>query len=92
MPESADDTQVFSKSFTRQEPLGDTAIEKALEVLRSGRLHRYNVGKDGISQTDLLETEFAQYMGSEYCLACASCGSAMYLALKSAGISCSNLG
>ena len=34
----------------------------------------------------LLEEEFAAYMGKQYCLACASCGSAMYLALKSAGV------
>ncbi len=86
MSEPAEHTLVFSKSFTRQEPIGDQAIEAAVAILKSGRIHRYNVGKDGISQAALLEKEFAGYMGKKYCLACASCGSAMYLALKSAGV------
>ena len=34
----------------------------------------------------LLEEEFAAYMGKKFCLACASCGSAMHLALKSLGV------
>jgi dTDP-4-amino-4,6-dideoxygalactose transaminase len=86
MSESAEQTIVFSKSFTRQEPIEDQAIQAAVAILKSGRIHRYNVGKDGISQTALLEKEFAGYMGKKYCLACASCGSAMYLSLKSAGV------
>ena len=32
----------FSKPFTQQEAIPETGIEKAVEVLRSGRLHRYN--------------------------------------------------
>jgi dTDP-4-amino-4,6-dideoxygalactose transaminase len=86
MSEPVEPKIVFSKSFTRQEPIEDQAIEAAVAILKSGRIHRYNVGKDGISQTALLEKEFAGYMGKKYCLACASCGSAMYLALKSAGV------
>ncbi|MFO7751537.1 MAG: DegT/DnrJ/EryC1/StrS family aminotransferase [Desulfobacteraceae bacterium] len=76
----------FSKNFTLQEPISEKGIEKALDVLRSGKLHRYNVESGEKSETSLLEEEFAGYMGSRYCLACASCGSAMYLAMKSAGI------
>ena len=72
----------FHKSFTRQEPIPDDAIERAMSVLRSGKLHRYNVDLGEAGEVAELETEFASYIGKKYCLACASCGSAMYLALK----------
>jgi len=76
----------FTKDFTLQEPISDKGIENALAVLKSGKLHRYNVDSGEKGETALLEEEFAAYMGKKYCLACASCGSAMYLALKSAGV------
>jgi len=76
----------FSKDFTLQEPITEEAIHKALRILRSGKLHRYNVDAGKKGETSLLEEEFAAYMGKKYCLSCASCGSAMYLALKSAGV------
>lgn len=76
----------FNEDFTQQEPISDEGIAKALEILRLGKLHRYNVAPGEIGETALLEEEFAAYMGKKYCLACASCGSAMYLALKAAGV------
>ena len=76
----------FTKDFTLQEPIGDEGIQKALEILKSGKLHRYNVDPGEKGEAALLEEEFAAYMGKKYCLACASCGSAMYLALKSVGV------
>ncbi len=78
--------RMFSKDFTLQEPISEKGIEKAVDVMRSGKLHRYNVKAGETSETSLLEEEFADYMGKKFCLACASCGSAMYLAMKSAGI------
>jgi dTDP-4-amino-4,6-dideoxygalactose transaminase len=76
----------FTKDFTLQEPICDEGIEKAIEILKSGKLHRYNVEPGEKGEAAILEEEFAAYMGKKYCLACASCGSAMYLALKSAGV------
>ncbi len=76
----------FSKDFTQQEPIPEAGVKAALAVLASGKLHRYNVAPGEKGETALLEEEFASYMGKSYCLACASCGSAMYLALKSAGV------
>ncbi len=76
----------FAKDFTLQEPIGDEGIEKAVGILKSGKLHRYNVEPGEKGEAAILEEEFAAYMGKKYCLACASCGSAMYLALKSAGV------
>ncbi len=76
----------FTKDFTLQEPISNEGIEAALKILKSGKLHRYNVSKGEKGEAALLEEEFASYMGRKYCLACASCGSAMYLALKGAGV------
>ncbi len=79
-------TQTFTKSFTLQEPIGPEGIEKALSILNSGKIHRYNVNPGEQGEAALLEQEFAAYMGKKYCLSCASCGSAMYLALKASGV------
>jgi dTDP-4-amino-4,6-dideoxygalactose transaminase len=79
-------TTVFNKPFTQQESIPESGIERAVEVLRSGRLHRYNVVEGETSEAALLETEFAAYMEQAYCLACASGGYALHIALKAAGI------
>ena len=49
----------FTKPFTQQEEMPEAAIDAALGVLRSGRLHRYNVLEGETSETALLEQEFA---------------------------------
>ena len=54
----------FSKSFTQQEAIPQDGIDKALEILRSGRLHRYNTQADEISETAQLENEYAAYQGA----------------------------
>ena len=76
----------FTKPFTQQEPIPETGIERAIEILRHGRLHRYNTLPDEISETELLEKEYAEHLGVPYCLACASGGYALHVALKAAGI------
>ncbi len=76
---------VFKGNFTQQEPIPEEAIEAAVEVMRSGRLHRYNVAAGETSETALLEQEFADYMGAKYCLAVASGGYALSAALKAVG-------
>lgn len=78
--------QKFHGNFTQQEPLSEDAITSAVEVMRSGRLHRYNTVDDQPSETSLLESEFADYMDMRYCLACASGGYAMQVALKACGL------
>ncbi|TKR54430.1 aminotransferase class I/II-fold pyridoxal phosphate-dependent enzyme [Allopusillimonas ginsengisoli] len=78
--------KAFSKSFTQQEPLPEASILRATEIMRNGRLHRYNVMPGEVSETSILEQEFARYQGVQYCLACASCGYAMTTALRAFGI------
>lgn len=77
---------VFKKSFTQQESIPETGIERAVEILRSGRLHRYNLSEGETAETAALEVEFAAYMGQSFCLACTSGGYALHIALKAAGV------
>lgn len=76
----------FKKSFTQQESIAQSGIDKAVEVLQSGRLHRYNTAPGEISETALLEQEYAAYQETRYCLAVASGGQAIQIALRSVGI------
>ena len=64
----------------------EAAIEAAVAVMRSGRLHRYNVVEGEIAETALLEQEFAATLGVPYCLATASGGTAMQIALVACGV------
>ena len=77
----------FDKPFTQQEPIPELAIEAAVRVLRSGRLHRYNtLTPDAVSETAALEQEYAALQRCAYCIACASGGYAMQLSMRAAGV------
>ena len=76
----------FEKSFTRQEAIPQSGIDKAVQVLQSGKLHRYNIEPGEIGETSALEEEYAAYQGSDYCLAVTSGGQAIQIALRAAGI------
>lgn len=78
--------QPFTGSFTQQEPIPEDAIEAAVDVLRSGRLHRYNTVEGELGPVAELEKAYAAYQGSEYCLACTSGGYAMATALRALGV------
>ncbi|WP_299042611.1 aminotransferase class I/II-fold pyridoxal phosphate-dependent enzyme [uncultured Tateyamaria sp.] len=79
-------TEHFTGSFTQQEPIPEAGIEAAIAVMRHGRLHRYNTAPGEVSETALLEQEFAATVGSQYCLAVASGGYAMATALRALGV------
>ena len=79
-------TDHFTGSFTQQEPIPDAGIEAALEVLRNGRLHRYNTAPGELSQAALLEQDFAAFTGARYCLAVSSGGYAITTALRAVGV------
>ena len=76
----------FGKDLSTAEPIPEEAIERAVELMRSGRLHRYGEQGTGYPEPSLLEQEFASYVGSKYCVAVSSCGAAMLIALKSLGV------
>ncbi len=77
---------IFQKPFTQQEPIPDSAIERVVEILKTGRLHRYNTRGSQDSEASLLEREYADYQGAKYCLACTSGGYALQIALRSIGM------
>lgn len=78
--------EVFTGTFTQQEPIPEEGIEAALQVMRSGRLHRYNTVGDEAGEAALLEQEFAAAMGTDYALAVASGGYALATALRAVGV------
>ena len=76
----------FEKSFTQQEGIPEEGIQLAIKLMRSGRLHRYNLEANEQSQASLLEKEFSLWQGVKYCVACASGGYAIQLALRTCGV------
>ena len=67
-------------------PIPEEGIAAAVAVLRSGLTHRYGETLGDASDASMLETEFAAHLGTRYCVAVNSCGSAMYLALLCTGV------
>lgn len=79
-------TENFQGSFTQQEPIPEEGIAAAIAVMRHGRLHRYNVVDGEVSESNLLEQEFAAQMGAGFALAVASGGYAMATAMRALGV------
>lgn len=76
----------FTKPFTQQEPIPEDGIERAIEILKSGRLHRYNLTPDESGEVALLEKDYAAWQEQSYCIATTSGGTAIQLALRAAGL------
>jgi len=76
----------FTGSFTQQEPIPAEAIDAAVAVLQSGRLHRYNLVGDDVGEVALLEAEYRDWQGSTYCLAVTSGGQALQIAMRACGV------
>jgi len=77
---------IFSKPFTQQEQIPDAGIDRAVAIMKTGRLHRYNLVADEDSEASSLEVEFARWQEVDYCLACTSGGYAIQLALRVCGV------
>lgn len=76
----------FDKPFTQQDSIPEHGIARAVEIMRTGRLHRYNVTADETAEASLLEREYAAYQGTKYCVATASGGQAIQLGLRVCGV------
>ncbi len=72
--------------FTEQPPIPPEGIARANELMASGRLFRY--GEMGAEELDVaaLEREFADLVGTRFCVALNSCGASLAVALKAAGV------
>lgn len=72
--------------LTAQEPLPPAAVQAALALLQSGKLHRYGEASGVPAEAALLEAEFAAALKRRYCVGLNSCGSTMFVALKALGV------
>ena len=77
---------VFRKPFTQQEGIPEAGIKRAVEIMQTGRLHRYNLLPDEVGEVAALEMEYAKWQGADYCVACASGGYAIQLGLRICGV------
>jgi dTDP-4-amino-4,6-dideoxygalactose transaminase len=66
--------------------LSEEVIAQAVELMKTGRLHRYGEYSGTEPHAALLEQEFAEYVNSRYAVAVNSGGCAIFLALKVAGV------
>jgi len=64
----------------------EASINAAINLLKSGFLFRYAEMGGAGNEAALLEQEFAALLGRKYCIAVNSGGSAIFLALKAAGV------
>ena len=97
--QATEDVLCFTKDPKSPEVISEAGIEQAVELMRTGRLYRYNfngqfdteadqeaLANEPACQVALLESEFASLVGHNYAVAVNSCGSAIFMALKAAGI------
>jgi len=76
----------ITRDIKTPDPVPVAGQEEALELMRSGRMYRYNIGKGEESVVSMCEQEIATYTGFKYCVALNSCGSALMLLLKTSGL------
>ncbi|RNE48932.1 DegT/DnrJ/EryC1/StrS family aminotransferase [Corynebacterium alimapuense] len=77
----------FTLDLTKPEPVPQQGIDRALELMNSGRLFRYGETAPGqLSDASLLEQRMAQLLNRKYAIGVNSCGAALFLALKSSGV------
>jgi dTDP-4-amino-4,6-dideoxygalactose transaminase len=80
------DGEALGKDLTAQESIPEVGIERAVELMRSGRLFRYLETGGTADDVVMLEQDFATAMDRKYCVAMNSCGSTLFVALKCAGV------
>jgi dTDP-4-amino-4,6-dideoxygalactose transaminase len=75
-----------TRNIKAPDPVPQEGQLEALEVMKSGRMYRYNIDPGEHSIVSLCEKEIADYTGHNYCVALNSCGSALMLLLKTTGL------
>jgi len=85
-PAAAADGLWFGKDLSQPEPIPEAGIRRAVELMHSGRLHRYGETGGSAPEPSMLEQEYAAYVGAKYCVAMSSCGATMFVALKALGV------
>lgn len=77
---------VITRDIKTPDPVPQSGIDEAVELMRTGRMYRYNVPSAAESTVSRCEVEIAEYTGHKYCVALNSCGSAIMLMMKCAGL------
>jgi len=75
-----------TRDIKTPDPIPEAGQEAALELMKTGRLYRYNVQQAEESVVSQCEKEICDYTGHKYCVALNSCGSALMLLLKTTGL------
>lgn len=87
----------FTKDSKIPDPIPPDGIEKAVKLMETGLLYRYNfdaelsqntsdLDRELATEVAQLELEFSRYTGHRYAIAVNSCGSALFLSLKAADV------
>ena len=74
----------FSKPLATPDPIPEEGQKRALELMKSGALFRYTPGVE--SETALAEWDMTERTGFKYAVGFNSCGSALFIALKTCGV------
>ena len=78
--------EIDPADFLRCDPIPAEEIERAVAIMRTGKLFRYSDNRPDESEVALLERDFASYLGVHYALAVNSCSAAIELALLACGV------
>lgn len=81
-----DGVPTLSLDLSTPDPVPAAGIERALELMRSGRLFRYGEDRSAGREVARLEGEVATLLGRRYGIGVNSGGSAIFVALKAIGI------
>ena len=77
---------ILKKNIKQADPIPEAGISEAVKIMRAGKLYRYNVPTAEESEVSICERAISEYTGHKYVVALNSCGSALFLALKAAGV------
>ena len=76
----------IKRDIKTPDPVPVAGQEAAVELMKTGRMYRYNVPNAESSIVSQCEKDVADYTGHKYCVALNSCGSALMLMLKCTGL------
>jgi len=76
----------ITRDIKTPDPIPEEGQDAAMELMRTGRLYRYNVKSAEDSIVSQCEKAVADYTGHKYCVALNSCGSAIMLMMKCSGL------
>eukprot|EP00956_Cyclotella_meneghiniana_P018133 scaffold29968_cov26-Cyclotella_meneghiniana.AAC.4 len=77
---------VIQRDIKTPDPVPQSGIDEAVSLMSTGRMYRYNVPNAQESTVSKCEVEITRYTGHKYCVALNSCGSAIMLMMKCAGL------